>query len=242
VLSVGRKRGRLYLGSRLALLQVAGHTLLTLEYPPTLPLSAALQQLALKSKQQGIDLNRIALDVDLSAGLCRGVVLPSGGSSFELASLSSEKRQAIAQQLPWPLEQCVWPSGSANSGLLPVTTQGLMRNLSAWTAAQKVSLSTVQALWAVVTQSQRAKPAAVQSVALAEPDGVVFARSASPQRQAAWHFAARSETVTMEQKLQDAMTIHQMAKGTTAVFQFHANIGFGSEAGLDVWAGHWGQV
>ncbi len=244
--SVGRKHGRLYLGSRVALLQVAGHVLVMLEYPPTLPLSAVLQQLALKSKEQGIDLSRAALDVDLSAVLCKGLVVSSAFNPRDLAQLTSDTRQALTQQLPWPLDQWAWPSGTSSCGLMPVTTQGLMRNLLAWTTAQKIKLGMVQPLWALVTQSQRAKLDAIQSIALSEPDGwVVFSvndRGNKLNQPALWHFLPSIDSNADVQKLSDGMAAHQLNQGKVATFLFHTKADSGEELGLKAWAGHWRRV
>ncbi|MFM9880350.1 MAG: hypothetical protein ACKVOO_08080 [Burkholderiaceae bacterium] len=244
--SVGRKRGRLYLGSRVALLQVTGQALVMLEHPPTLPLSAVLQQLTLKSQQQGIDLRQAAFDVDLGASLCKGVVVPTSFNAYDAATLSPEMRQKLAQQLPWPADQWAWASGCAATGLLPMTTQGLMRNLLAWGDAQKIKLGFVQALWLLVTQSERARSDAIHGVVLTEPDGtVVFTESGAAQNnteQANWHYSSHIETVGGTQRLHQLMSAHQLKDSTTVVFEFRSIADSGDEAGLRAWSGHWVAV
>jgi hypothetical protein len=246
VWSVGRRRGRLYLGSRVALLQVAEHALVILEYPPTLPLTAALQQLALKSKEQGIDLSSTMLDVDLSAALCKGVVLASSFNPRDLAKLTLEMRQELTQQLPWPLDQWAWPTGASASGLLPVTTQGLMRNLLAWATAQKIKLGVVHPLWILVTHSQRARSDSVQSIALSEPDGVVVFsvndKGYQLNQQSSWHFLPSTDYTLNAQKLRDGIATIQADQSQAASFVFHVKAEASEELGLTAWTGHWRQA
>lgn len=246
MLSVGRRQGRLYLGSRVALLQVSGHALLTLEHAPTLPLATVLQQLSLKSQQQGIDLSKTTLDVDLSASLCKGVVVPSNVTLNQAFILNSDLQQALAAQLSWPPEQWAWSSSSAASGVLPITTQGLVRNLRLWMEAQKIKISVVQPLWALVTQSGRAGLAAIKAVVFKERDGTtVFAenqRSSSSSQPASWKFLSAQDVAAHSQSLEDAKTALKLKESEIAFFEFHPEADLKQEPGLMAWAGHWGQT
>lgn len=244
--SVGRKRGRLYLGSRIALLQVAGQSLVSLEHAPTLPLSAVLQQLASKGQQQGMDLSKLILDVDLSASLCKGIVVPASFNLSQVSSLPNNMQQSLSAQLPWPLEQWAWPSSSASGDLLPITTQGLMRNLRDWMEAQKIKMGMVQPLWALITQSNRARSSAIKSVELKEPDGITMmkvnesAQTAAPQ--AIWQFLPTQMIADDAHSLQNAKATLKSNQSEGADFQFQPKAGFTEEPGLKAWAGHWEQA
>lgn len=241
--SVGRKRGRLYLGSRVALLQVTGYALLTLEHAPRLPLAAVLLQLALKSQQQGIDLSKTMLNVDLSAIFCKGAVYPPNFTPNHTFTLSSDLQQMLAAQLPWPPEHWEWPGSAATFEVLPITTQGIVRNLRQWMEAQQIKISIVQPLWALVTQSSRASSKAIKAVVLKEPDGMtVFAenrRSLSSSQPASWKFLHAEEVEAHPQSLEDAVTALKLRKNEVAVFEFHSQPNFEQKIGLKAWAGHW---
>lgn len=244
--SVGRKTGRLYLGSRVALLQVSGHALVSLPHAPTLPLAAVLQQLALKSQQQGIDLSKTVLDVDLSASLCKGAVVPSTFDRLPASGLPPLLQQALATQLSWPPVQWVLPSGSLAAGVLPVTTQGLMRNLRDWQAAQNIKLGVVQPLWALVTQSSRARSISIKGLILKEPDGLTAFSGNEPKasnsRRAAWRFWPAQEATDHSQSLLNAVAALSLDSSNMAFFAFHFQANFANEPGLKAWADHWEQT
>lgn len=226
---------------------MGGHALVTLEHAPTLPLSAVLQQLAVKSQQHGIDLSKTKamLNVDLSAGVCKGIVVPASFKPSQISNMPSNMHPALAAQLPWPPEQWAWPSGAAVAGVLPITTQGLMRNLRAWMQTKNIKIGVVQPLWAGVTQSSRATPSSTKGVMLHEPDGITVLkgnqRTQTAEQRAIWQFLPSQETAADAQSLQDAKASLTLNDSEVAIFQFHSRADFADEPGFKAWAGHWGQ-
>ena len=244
--SAGRKRARLYLGGHLALLQLPGQALISLAHSPTLPQAAVLQQLAQLAIERGQSLRRLKMDVDLGASLCRGAVLSASPSKRLASELSAGLQQELARQLPWPVQQCLLPSGTLHGSVCPVTTQALMRTLMAWAQSQQADLGVVQGLWTLVTQSQRAQAEQIQAIALLEPDGLVLYQTEGTalgaSQTAAWHWEPAQNTNSSVQTIELALQQYRFNAQATAKFRFTVQANAGHELGLSAWAGHWSQA
>jgi hypothetical protein len=239
----GPKRARLYLGGQLALLQIAGQELIQLAHAPTLPQAAVLEQLTQKLKARGASLQRLHIDVDLGATLCRGAVLSSTPLQLLGSELPDAIQQELAKQVPWPVQQCQLPSGLHDNSVCPVISQALFRSLQSWADAEHAELNSIQALWTLVTQSQRAQVAEISALALQEPDGVVLFRQAAVtsnlEPAPMWQWLPGTDSPDQDGSARKAIQHYGLDPTKTAHFKFVAQAHAGSEAGLQAWAGHW---
>ena len=174
--SVWSETVRLYLGQGMSLLRVGNGQEVVTTHPVTLPMGQVLAKLTETMDQQNFlkKPRQRKLRVTLSGALCPAMTWSAPPDVTRWEELHNIAQASAAVTLGVPVDQVLCEMDINQPQLASAITVPLMQALQGWAQQHRFSLTSVQPLWAMASQSAGSNRSVVRGLVVQEPDSVTL--------------------------------------------------------------------
>lgn len=177
--SVWSKAVEIYLSATGCMLRCGQQPALVLAHPASLPLDRVLTRISEAAQTHAAShgrscLHRAKLRITLAGSLCPPIpfTTPDGVKNWHELQLLAQTHAAQQLGIQVPQTVCEWDDQQAS--LLAALPLSWMQALQAWAIREKASITAINPLWTIATQSSLAQAPTVRALYLQEKDGVTL--------------------------------------------------------------------